>query len=82
MLPQVLVRLGLQLLSDGCLLWLQRLQPLFFVLAMGALVHQAWLSAPAPGANGELEGTDGSRGRPALNVIMIAGWIAISVLYR
>jgi len=43
-LPQVLVGLGaLSLLSAGCLFWLERLQPVFAVLAVGALAYQGWL---------------------------------------
>ncbi len=29
--------------SAGCLLWLQRLQPLLAAVAVSALVYQAWL---------------------------------------
>jgi hypothetical protein len=44
MLPQVLAGLGaLSLLSAGCLLWLERLQPVFAALAVAALVYQGWL---------------------------------------
>lgn len=44
MLPQVLAGLGvLSILSTGCLLWLQRLQPLFATLAVAALAYQGWL---------------------------------------
>ncbi len=44
MLPQVLVGLGaLSLLSAGCLFWLERLQPVFALLAVAALGYQGWL---------------------------------------
>ncbi|MBI4464474.1 MAG: hypothetical protein HY647_07195 [Acidobacteria bacterium] len=43
MLPQVLAGLGaLSLLSASCLFWLERLQPLFLTVALGALVYQGW----------------------------------------
>ena len=29
--------------SAGCLLWLQRLQPLLAAIAVSALIYQAWL---------------------------------------
>ena len=44
MLPQVLAGLGaLSILSAGCALWLERLQPLFAALALGGVVYQGWL---------------------------------------
>jgi len=40
-LPQVLAGLGLfGLLSAGCLFWLEKLQPVFFGLAIGSLIYQ------------------------------------------
>jgi hypothetical protein len=33
----------LSLLSAGCLFWLERLQPVFAVLAVGGVVYQSWL---------------------------------------
>jgi hypothetical protein len=40
-LPQVLAGLGLfGLISAGCLFWLERLQPLFFALAIGSMVYE------------------------------------------
>jgi hypothetical protein len=42
-LPQVLAGLGLvSLISAGCLLWLERLQPFFFAVAIASLVWQVW----------------------------------------
>ena len=44
MLPQVLAGLGLfSLLSVGCLIWLQRLQPVFLTAAIGSLAYESWL---------------------------------------
>lgn len=44
MLPQVLAGLGaLSILSAGCILWLERFQPLFAVVAVAALGYQGWL---------------------------------------
>jgi len=40
-LPQVLAGLGLfGLISAGCLFWLEKLQPVFFALAIGSMVYQ------------------------------------------
>lgn len=33
----------MSLLSAGCLFWLERLQPLFAVLAVAGVVYQSWL---------------------------------------
>jgi hypothetical protein len=82
-LPQVLAGLGLvSLVSVGCLLWLQRLQPPFFSIAIGSLLYQLWLVRRRPSA---------LRGRGTkvilaaslmLNVMLIGGWIMISIRYR
>ena len=83
MLPQVLAGLGIvSLLSAGCLLWLQRLEPLFFTVAVGSLAYEAWLVWRRPP---ELRtwGIKTILGvSVALNVMLIAGWIVISVRYR
>jgi hypothetical protein len=81
-LPQVLAGLGLELLSAGCVLSLQRLQPLFFVLAMGALVYQAWLVRRRPPQPGSWKVRSVLAASLALNVMLIAGWIVIAVRYR
>ena len=44
MLPQVLAGLGVvSVTSAGCVLWLERLQPLFATLTVLALSYQVWL---------------------------------------
>ena len=83
MLPQVLAGLGLlSLLSAGCLYWLQRLQPLFFTVAAGALVYQVWAVYRCPPALR----TWGIKAilavSSALNVMLLGGWIVLSVRYR
>ena len=82
MLPQVLAGLGLELLSAGCLLWLQRLQPVFFALALGALVYQGWLVRRRPPRPGNWKIRTVLAASLTVNVMMIAGWIVISVRYR
>ena len=83
MLPQVLAGLGLlSLLSAGCLFWLERLQPLFFTVAVGSLVYQVWaVKRRPPGSR-----TWGIKTILAvslvLNVLVIAGWIVFSVRYQ
>jgi hypothetical protein len=82
-LAPVLVGLGLfSVLSATCLLWLQRLQPLFFAVAVGSLAYQIWAVYRRPP-------TARTRGiktilavSVALNVLMIGGWIALEIRYR
>ena len=83
MLPQVLAGLGLaSLLSAGCLFWLQRLQPLFFTVAVGLVVYEGWLVVRRP----PVKRTWGMKTilgvSVALNVMVIGGWIALSIRYR
>jgi hypothetical protein len=70
------------LLSAGCLLILQRLQPLFFVVAISAMLSQIWVVQRRP---------PGSRTRGmktilglsvVLNIVMIGAWIVLSIRYR
>jgi hypothetical protein len=82
-LPQVLVGLGvLSVLSTGCLLWLQRLQPLFATLAVAALAYQGWLVWRRPARR---------RTRAMLvilwvslgtSLLVLAAWVASWVRYR
>jgi hypothetical protein len=82
-LPQVLAGLGLaSLLSAGCLFWLQRLQPLFFAVTVGALVYEAWLVVRRPPARRTWEIKTILAVSVALNVMVIGGWIALSIRYR
>jgi hypothetical protein len=81
-LPQVLAGLGLEVLSAGCLLWLERLQPLFFVLALGALVYQGWLVRRRPPRRANWKVRTVLAASLAVNVMMIAGWVVISLRYR
>jgi hypothetical protein len=82
-LPQVLAGLGLvSLLSAGCLFWLQRLQPLFFTVAVASLGYQIWVvRRRAP--NLRTWGVKTILGVSLLlNFMVIGGWIAISIRYR
>ena len=83
MLPQVLAGLGLvSLLSAGCLFWLQRLQPLFFAVAVASLAYQIWVVRRRPPTL-RTWGVKTILGVSLmLNVMVIGGWIAISIRYR
>ena len=82
MLPQVLAGLGLfSVLSAGCLIWLQRLQPLFFAVAVASLAYQVWLIWQRP-RHARTRGMKLILAISALiNIILIAGWIVISIRY-
>jgi hypothetical protein len=70
------------LLSAGCLLWLERLQPVFFTVAVVSLIYQVWAvrrRAPAQRTRGIKAILGVSL---FLNTILIAGWIVLSIRYR
>jgi hypothetical protein len=70
------------LVSAGCLFVLQRLQPVFFVVAVGALIYQAWIVGRRPTSSR----TRGMKTVLAisvvLNVLMIGSWVVFSIRYR
>ena len=82
MLAPVLAGLGLfSSFSIMCLVWLERLQPLFFVLAVAALAYQIWLvrgRAPVlrTWAVKTVLGVT-----LAVNGLMITGWVVITIRY-
>lgn len=83
MLPQVLAGLGaLSILSAGCLLWLERLQPLFALVAVAALAFQVRLVRQRPPHR---------RTRAMLVILwtsigistaILGAWIALALRYR
>jgi len=82
-LPQVLAGLGLfSLLSAGCLLWLERLQPLFFTVAVATLGYQVWLVRRRPPSRRTWGVKAILVASVLLNVLVIAGWVVLSVRYR
>lgn len=83
MLPQVLAGLGaLGLLSAGCLFWLEKLQPVFFTLAMGSLVYQGLIYYRRP----PFLRTWGVKAILAtsviVNVAVVGSWVALWFRYR
>ena len=69
-------------MSAACLLWLQRLQPLFLAVAIGSLAYQVWAVRTRPPKSR-------TRGIKTillislvLNAIVIGGWIALEIRYR
>ena len=83
MLPQVLAGLGLfSLISAGCLFWLERLQPLFFAMAIGALTYQVWAvrrRLPSMRTMGMKTILGVSL---VLNGMVIASWVVFSIRYK
>jgi hypothetical protein len=69
-------------LSAGCLYWLQRLEPVFFALALGALSWQAWLVLRRP-ARQRTWGIKTIFATSAiLNAALIGGWVVLAIRYR
>jgi hypothetical protein len=61
---------------------LQRLQPLFVVVAVGALIYQVWIVGRRPPSSR----TRGMKTILAvsvlLNALMISSWVVFSIRYR
>jgi len=81
-LPQVLAGLGLSLVSAGCQIWLQRLQPLFFAVAIAALAYQIWLVRTRPPNRRKTSVKVVLALSLLLNFIVVGGWITLLVRYR
>lgn len=83
MLPQVLAGLGLfSLLSASCLFWLERLQPVFITLAVGALAYEGWLVHRRPRflrTRGMLAILWGSI---VINILVLGAWVVLWFRYR
>jgi hypothetical protein len=83
MLPQVLAGLGLfSLLSAGCLFWLQRLQPVFFTLAVGSLIYQVWAVRRRPPSMRTKSVKSILGASMLLNGLLVVGWVVTSIRYR
>lgn len=70
------------LLSASCLLWLERLQPLFFALALGSLTYQILIYRRRP----PFLRTRGVKAILATSVIVtlavMGSWVALWFRYR
>ena len=82
MLPQVLAGLGASLLSAGCQLWLQRLQPLFFAVAILSLAYQIWLIRTRPPMRRSFTVKAVLAASVLLNLVVVGGWVALLIRYR
>ena len=69
------------MLSAGCLFWLERLQPVFFTVAVASMVYQVLLVRRRP-PSARTWGIKATLAvSMAVNAIMIAGWIFLSIRY-
>ena len=82
MLPQVLAGLGLSLVSAGCQIWLQRLQPFFFAVAIAAFGYQVWLVRTRPPNRRRTSVKVVLAVSLLLNFVVVGGWIALLIRYR
>ena len=70
------------LLSAGCLFWLEKLQPLFLVLAVGALGYQVWAVFRRPPEKRTL-GMKAILGVSVLlNGLLLVGWVVLTIRYQ
>ena len=82
MLPQVLAGLGASLISAGCQIWLQRLQPLFFAVAIISLAYQIWLIRTRPPKRRKFRVKAVLAASVLLNFVVVGGWVALLIRYR
>lgn len=83
MLPQVLAGLGaLSILSAGCVIWLQRFQPLFALMAVAALAYQGWLVVRRPRHLRTRAMLWMLRASVGIVALVFVGWAALWVRYR
>jgi len=76
--PQVLAGLGLfAVLSAGCLFWLERLQPLFFTVAIAALIYQIWIVKRRPPSLRSWSVKGILAASLVLNVMIMGAWILV-----
>jgi hypothetical protein len=82
-LPQVLAGLGIvSLLSASCLLWLERLQPAFVVIALGGIGWQSWLVFRRPASMRTVKILAIWGCSVAVVVSVFAAWVALTLRYR
>jgi hypothetical protein len=82
-LPQVLAGLGLfSLVSAGCLYWLEKLQPLFLTLSVGALAYQVWAVSTRPPFLRTLSVKLILYSSLVINITVLGGWAFLWFRYR
>jgi hypothetical protein len=82
-LPQVLAGLGaLSVFSAGCALWLERLQPVFILVAVSSLGYQGYLVWRRPARRRTTQMLIILWASIGVSVLVLLSWIALSVRYR
>lgn len=69
-------------MSAACQLWLQRLQPVFLVVAIASLVYQIWLIRSRPPKRKRRAVKTVLALSLAANFVIIGGWIVLLIRYR
>jgi hypothetical protein len=69
-------------MSAGCQLWLERLEPAFFAVAIASLAYQIWLVATRPLARRKTSVRTVLAASLLLNLVVVGGWIALLIRYR
>ena len=72
----------MSVLSAGCVLWLQRLQPLFVSLAVVAVAYQGWLIVRRPPQRRSHKVLAIFWTSVAANIIVFTTWWALWLRYR
>lgn len=72
----------MSLLSAGCLFWLERLQPLFLVLAVAGVAYQGWLVWRRPGFRRTRTVLTIFLASVAVNIAVLVTWAWLWLRYR
>ena len=72
----------MSVLSAGCILWLQRLQPVFAVIAVAALTYESWLVLRRPAQMRTRRLLAILWGSVAITVLVFGVWLMLSLRYR
>jgi hypothetical protein len=72
----------LSLLSAGCLFWLERLQPLFAILAVAGVSYQTWLVWRRPVMRRTRAVMSVYVASLVVNVGVLALWLWLSIRYK
>jgi hypothetical protein len=68
-------------LSAGCQIWLERLQPVFIGVALLSLIYQIWLVRTRPLTRRKWTIRAVLAASLLLNIIVFGGWIALLIRY-
>lgn len=69
-------------MSAGCLFWLERLQPVFALLAAGSLAYQGWLVWRRPSRTRTGAMLTIFWASVAINALVLITWVVLWFRYR